>query len=307
MRIIKTTQAYSKIFSIRKYVFEEILSQIIKRDGIDFSINKYLQRIEKLRTNKEHFITLISNISQKDAKKSLKISLLQDEEIRKSIFNVSKKEISDEIINLLEFIYEKIIFSESYWSGLDEGIFSKMIFKKIFFEDQEHCICPYCDSKEDFELLDFEIDHLLPKSEFPLLYINEMNLFPCCSSCNHNYHGKGNNWNEKYYNLFQNTLGLMVDFEFEPEFRIIGIDDISTDFFKLIQLEKRCKKDLFTKKIDILRKKIFRDLKIQENNRTFLDIQAPHYFLVSAIYKYYENNKGSFKMEFTTTYSILKD
>lgn len=290
MRIIRTTQAYSKIFSIRKYIFEEILSQIIKGDVIDLSVNKYLKRIERLRKNKDIFLNLISNIKKEVAEKSLEISILQDIEIRKSLFAVSKEEISDEIVNLLEFIYEKIIFSESYWAGLDECSFSKMIFKKDFFEDQQHCICPYCDSKEDFELLDFEIDHLLPKSEFPLLYINEMNLFPCCSSCNHIFYGKGNNWNDKYYNLFHNTLGLKVKFEFEPEFKIMGIDNISTDFLNLIQLEKRSKRGLFAWEIDRLKKKVFKDLKKNGSNRTFLEFEAPHYFLVSAIYKYYEDN-----------------
>jgi len=291
MKKIKTTEIYSKISNIRKYVFENILSQIIKGDGIDFTMNKYLKRIEKLRTNKKIFIDLISKVSQENAKESLKISILQNKEIKKSIFSVSKMEISDNIVDLLEFIYEKILFSESYWRGLDEGVFSKILFKKNFFEKQGDGVCPYCNSEEDLMFLNFEIDHLLPKTEFPLLYINESNLIPCCKTCNHNFYGKGNRWNDKYYNLFKNTLGLKVRFEFEPEFRIIGVNNISDDFLDLIKLKDRSKQDMFTLKINSLKQKVFRDLKKQKTNRTFLDFQAPNYFLIKAIYEYYTDNK----------------
>lgn len=290
MKKIKTTEIYSKIFNIRKYVFEEILSQIIKGDGIDFTVNKYLKRIEQLRINKEIFISLISSTSQKEAKKSLENSILQGKEIRKNIFSVSKKEVPSHIIVILEFIYEKIIFSESYWSGLDEGNFSKIIFKRNFFEEQGDGVCPYCNSEEDLMFLNFEIDHLLPKTEFPLLYINENNLIPCCKTCNHNSYGKGNRWNNKYYNLFKNNLGLKVKFEFEPEFRIIGVDNISDDFLELIKLKDRNKQNMVALKINSLKQKIFRDLKKQKENRTFLDIQAPNYFLIKAIYAFYLDN-----------------
>jgi len=290
MKKIKTTEIYSKIFNIRKYVFEEILSQIIKGDGIDFTVNKYLKRIEQLRANKEKFISLTNSISQEEAKKSLKNSILQGEEMKKSIFTLSKKEVPNHIIAILEFIYENIIFSESYWSGLDEGKFSKIIFKRKFFEEQGDGVCPYCNSEEDLMFLNFEIDHLLPKTEFPLLYINENNLIPCCKTCNHNFYGKGNRWNDKYYNLFKNNLGLKVIFEFEPEFRITGVDNISDEFLELIKLKDRNKQNIVTLKINSLKKKVFRDLKKQKNNRNFLDINAPNYFLIKAMYIFYVDN-----------------
>lgn len=289
MRNIKTSNIYWKISKIRIHIFENILYQISKGNDIDFTVNKYLKRIDKFRKNKDKFIELISYISKKDAKVSLAFYLLQDIEIRKNIFSVSKIIITDEIKNLVEFIYDKILFYPVFWKWIDdEEEFSKMIFKRKFFTEQWHCICPYCDLKEDLELLDFEIDHLLPKSEFPLLYINEMNLFPCCTWCNHTHHGKGNNRKDKYYNLFENTLGLKVKFEFDPEFRIIGIDDISNDFLDLIKIKNRTKTDIFSNKIDVLKNKIFKDLK--SKNKVFIDEQSPFYFLNKAIYEYYSEN-----------------
>lgn len=286
MRKIKPTTAYSKISSIRTHVLENILEQKTKGSSIDFSLNKYLKRIESLTVNKKDLIALIQLITQADAKKCLKLSILQDKEIKNSIFSVSKKTVPDSIVNLVEFIYEKILFYPTYWNTLNEWTFSKMEFKKIFFKSQNHYVCPYCDSKEEWEVQSFQIDHLLPKSEFPLLYINESNLFPCCISCNDFHHGKGNNWNEKYYNLFKNTIGLKVKFEFEPKFKIIWKDNISNDFLNLIQIKERAKSEWFCKKIINLKKKIRKDLKKDKTNRTHLDISAPNYFLIKTLYSY---------------------
>lgn len=287
MRKIKDCDSYSKIANIRIHIFEYILTQLSNGKTVDFSENIYLNRIEKLSKKKVLLIEIVSNISQTDAKKCLEIYILQDKEIRNNIFSVTKILVPCNVIRLVEFIYENILFYSTYWKGIDNTIFSKMIFKKNFFKYQWHCVCPYCDSKEDTEFLDFEIDHLLPKSEFPLLYINEFNLFPCCTSCNHNYYWKWNHRNEKYYNLFNNCIWLKVQFEFEPQFRITWIDSISNDFLDLIKLWKRTRGDMFSNKIETLKKKIFKDLKINKKNETLLDINSAYYFLSKAIYQYY--------------------
>lgn len=293
MRQIKATQAYSKISNIRIHVFENILSQIITESAINYDANKYLERIKSLSTKKISLTNLISKISLEDARSGLRTCNLQNREIRNNIFSVSKYPVSNEIKNLVEFIYEDILFYPTYWNGLDEGGFSKMIFKKIFFTAQQNAVCPYCDSAEDLSLLTFEIDHLLPKSDFPLLYINEMNLFPCCPTCNHQHYGKGNRWNEEYYDLFKIILGSKIKFLFEPNLKITGTDDISENFLQLIKLETRHNDDTFSNKISTYKKKIFKDLKKQKTNRTFLDSQAPHYFLIKEIYNYYSKKYRS--------------
>lgn len=293
MRRINTTEAYSKILNIRTYVFENILLQIIKGDTIGYDANKYLKRIVSLHVKKIELANLISKITQEDAKKGLEASHLQDKEIKKNIFSVSIYPVSDAIKNLVGYIYENILFYPTYWNGLEEGPFSKMGFKSAFFDSQNNAICPYCDSTEDLTLLNFEIDHLLPKSDFPLLCINEMNLIPCCTACNHQHYGKGDRWNEKYYNLFKIILGSKIKFKFEPNIKIVGIDDISENFLKLIKLEIRHNKAAFSSKITLLGKKVFKDLKKQKANRTFLDEQAPHYFLIKEMYKYYSKKYRS--------------
>jgi len=293
MRKIKITEAYSKIFNIRIYVFENILSQIANGDDLNYEANKYLSRIKSLHVKKRELANLILEVTQEDAKNGLRISRLQDAEIKNDIFSVSTYPVSDEVKKLVKYIYENILFYSNYWNTLGEGEFSKMEFKRAFFGSQKNAICPYCDSFEDLELLSFEIDHLLPKSDFPLLYINEMNLIPCCVTCNHQHYGKGNRWNKKYYNLFKIILGLKIKFKFEPTLEIAGIDDISEDFVKLIKLESRYNNGTFPNEIARLKKKVFKDLKKQKTNRTFLDEQAPRYFLIKEIYDYFLKEYGS--------------
>jgi ASC-1-like (ASCH) protein len=120
MRKIKASGAYSKIVNIRVQVLETVLSQIKNGEAINFNANKYLKRISDLRINKDKFTDLVSQISQETAEICLEFSAQQDIEIRKNIFSVSKKEIPEEIQSLAEFIYEEILFSRSYWTGLDE-------------------------------------------------------------------------------------------------------------------------------------------------------------------------------------------
>ena len=299
MRKIKTRKTYSKILNIRINVFENILSQIIAGKPIDYNANKYLERIKPLRVKKTMLDNLIAVISIKDAKKGLITSNLQNQEIKKNIFSVLKRQVSNKIRDLIEFVYENILFYPTYWNGLNEGNYSKMIFKNEFFTSQKNYICPYCDSEEDLSLLNFEIDHLLPKSDFPLLYLNEKNLFPCCATCNHQHYGKGNRWNDKYYNLFKNTLGLKIKFEFEPDFKITGLDSISEDFLKLIRLKNRYNSDAFSGEISTLEKKVFRDLKNKKTNRTFLDSQAKQYFLIKEMYQYYSNKYKTISKKLT--------
>ncbi|WP_162845456.1 HNH endonuclease [Labilibaculum antarcticum] len=246
-----------------------------------------MERILALRVKKEFLIQLVSLISKKDARRGLRVSAVQNGRIHQNIFSVNKFQVSVSVTNLAEFIYDNILFYPTYWKEIDESGFSKMKLKEQLFKNQGNCICPYCDSDEDLTLLNFEIDHLLPKSEFPMLYLNEKNLFPCCQACNNQHYGKGNRFLNQYYNLYKTEIGLKVHFDLKKELKISGLDNVSNDFIKLIQLETRHNKELFANKVQKLAKKIRKDLKINIKNRTYLDYEAPHYYLIKELYEKY--------------------
>lgn len=285
MRRIKSTEIYNQIRVIKVNVFENILSQIVAEKKIDYDTNKYLKRIKSLKSY-EKINALTSKISPKVANKGLLIIQEQNKKIKKNIICVSEHRSSKRINELAEYIYNNVLFSKTYWNGMNSVIFSKMTFKKKFFNAQKNAVCPYCDSFEDFSLLSFEIDHLLPRSNFPLLYINEMNLLPCCKTCNHQHYGKGNRWNKKYYNMFKNTIGLKVTFKFKDGLEIKGKDKISEDFLKLIKIVPRLNTVTFKNKIHLIKNKALKDIKNKKTNRTFIDKNAPNYFLTKEIYNY---------------------
>ena len=285
MRRVNFTETYNQIRDIRVNVFENILIQIVENKEIDYNANKYLKRIESLNSH-EKINALISKISSKNAREELTIIQEQNRKIKNNIICASKHRTSKKINGLAEYIYNNILFNPTYWKKVDGVFSSKMTFKEKFFDAQKNAVCPYCDSFEDLSLLSFEIDHLLPKSSFPLLYINEMNLFPCCKTCNHQHHGKGNRWNKKYYNMFKNTIGLKAIFKFKGDLEIKGKDRISGDFLKLIKLESRLNKKTFKNKICLIKKKVLKDIKNKKTNRNFIDKNAPNYFLIKKMYDY---------------------
>ncbi len=55
---------------------------------------------------------------------------------------------------------------------------ARVIYDKIFIL-AENSICPFCNQQAVATL-----DHYLPKSKFPSLSVNPVNLIPCCSDCN---------------------------------------------------------------------------------------------------------------------------
>lgn len=60
---------------------------------------------------------------------------------------------------------------------------SKVVRRKYYDKiklNAEHDICPYCAQRNVSTL-----DHYLPKSLYPKLVVNPLNLIPCCMECNH--------------------------------------------------------------------------------------------------------------------------
>jgi hypothetical protein len=87
-----------------------------------------------------------------------------------------------------------------------------------------------------------------------------------------------------------NTLGLKIEFEFSTNLKIKSIDITSNDFLDLIKLNNRYKKKMFSKNVDSLKSKIFKDLKKDISNTNFININGPHYYLSKSIYEYYRSD-----------------
>lgn len=60
-------------------------------------------------------------------------------------------------------------------------------------------ICPYCTIAIEVN----ELDHYIPKSQFPEFSVNPLNLVPCCSTCNKK---KSNRWLDNNSRVFLNLF-----------------------------------------------------------------------------------------------------
>lgn len=87
---------------------------------------------------------------------------------------------------LFEAFYDPLFYDARGYSLPTEteptGLkFRKADFLRLFRDaNQEVAVCPMCDGT----LGDAEVDHFLPKSQFPLLAVHPMNLVPICQTCN---------------------------------------------------------------------------------------------------------------------------
>lgn len=104
--------------------------------------------------------------------------------------------------------------------------------------------CPMCTISDSQQL-----DHYVPRSEFPEFAANPLNLIPCCSTCNAK---KGNKWREGsepvFLNLYLDDLPkaqyLFVDVNTEGEvplfgFSVCNVNNIDASLFKRIECHYR--------------------------------------------------------------------
>jgi hypothetical protein len=111
---------------------------------------------------------------------------------------INLKGISKNIINGFFKIIQEILQYKTLRSGENNLLV-------IFFNYLQIKACVYCNSQhviilEKSQIARFQVDHNLPKSEYPCFSITLANLYPSCNNCNHLKNNKDLNY-ELYYDI----------------------------------------------------------------------------------------------------------
>lgn len=168
MRKIDPAAIPDNISLFRINVLEAILCQKTVLSNIDYTSNSYLRRLFRLRKRRKELDSLCSQIGKAESISILAIYVVQSRTIKNDPFALIEHSLSPALSAIVDILYGTL-FDPDYWIGMGLPPFSKMVFKEHFYKAHSWWVCPYCDMAKDLENASFEVDHLLPKSRFPLL------------------------------------------------------------------------------------------------------------------------------------------
>jgi len=144
-----------------------------------------------------------------------------------------------------KYLYEEGLTDPAIWDGIRGNTFTRKEFYENFQLDNPVVpACPYCDLDSINAVSNCNIEHFLPRSKFPFLSLNALNMFPSCHGCNGFWEGKGTHYSVEIPSLLNNQYGDDVAFNFDPTKARISLSSMSGNthtlqFIDLMQLERR--------------------------------------------------------------------
>ncbi|WP_157202042.1 hypothetical protein [Massilia sp. Root335] len=143
-----------------------------------------------------------------------------------------------------DIIYGKLFDHKDIWTALGLPPLTRTQFHENFRQDNGYpSTCPYCDLDTMNSEGSSVVEHLFPKSKFPLLSVDGYNLFSSCWACN-GPAGKGNHTVAQLASPYDHEVGMLVDFKHDAaqmKLEIVaqsGRPDVD-GYLQLLQLQIR--------------------------------------------------------------------
>lgn len=169
----------------------------------------------------------------------------QNDKVKNLDYNIDLVECGIEFkLMFVDFYYNKFFTSNTIWSALTGETYDRKQFHNNFkSENHDLLICPYCDIDTTISKSNNYIEHFLPKSKFPFLSMNALNLVSSCAACNNGEEGKGVNVKNPIISPFNKQIGDYLKFSIdEPnkklELECLNIEGIE-NYIDLMRLKER--------------------------------------------------------------------
>lgn len=173
------------------------------------------------------------------------IYLSQNFSLDNENYNVEYFVINENLkVVFVDFYYEKFIKDTKIWELIEPkyGNFNREEFHKNFCDENKLTVCPYCDIDTLNNIGNREIEHFVPKSDYPFVSMHPYNLISSCSSCN-KYEGKKANYYVPIKSPFTIQYGDLVQFNIDDVNEKVSLPVIGTDYIdnyvKLLNLDER--------------------------------------------------------------------
>lgn len=208
-------------------LFTELLNYKRQSDYSDFvkylnakninNQNDALIYICKRKVNKIKFIDcvnkIISDYTYEQIRWYFYIYLIQNKQIKEKQTSIDFFKIPEPFkMIFIDFFYNKFFSNDKIWSFLDTSSFSRSDFHNNFKNENRLFVCPYCDIDTTLNIGNNQIEHFWPKSQFPFLAMNALNLISSCHSCNMPFEGKGTSVRTPISTPYTKQIGNYVKF-----------------------------------------------------------------------------------------------
>lgn len=220
------------------------------KNNTNIKEHKILDYICKRKSKNIKFIDCINNLlkfNHNELEKYYKIYKKQNKKLEKKQFNIELIDIPEDLkIIFINFFYEKFFKTSKIWQLIGSFPFNREKFHNNFKEENSIFVCPYCDAVTFPNPGDSEIEHFFPKSQFPFLAMNGLNLISSCHSCNKSY--KGNKEIPFPISMpYIRQIGNCIDFEIDiskKEIKLYSNKIRILNYISLLQLDKHYSNDI---------------------------------------------------------------
>ena len=177
---------------------------------------------------------------------------LQNSEILKVNYNIIPLLHPIQLTKLFKDYFYSLFFGVDWiWRDLVGEVYTRKMFKENFKKENKLSVCSYCDIDTISNDRNAWIEHFLPKSIFPYLSCNPMNLIPSCTSCNVSGSGKGVMYKNPIANQYNMQIGEKIDFELVGQ--TIKINDNANvsveNYIELLNLRTRYSDELISQDV----------------------------------------------------------
>lgn len=220
------------------------------RDKSNFSIpanQDIFKIIGNRRIEKIKFIDYMDNILSAHSEAAIRhyfaLFIFQNRQLNQRQKEIYYETIPDDFVLIFnKFFYEKF-FNDDKICNLIYGIpYTRKIFHENFKSENDLFVCPYCDIDTTNNIGNNQIEHFWPKSKYPFLSMNALNLISSCPSCNMPFEGKGANYKIPITTPFIEQIGDSVTFQLDSLNKKLCINSSITEvknYISLLQLKKR--------------------------------------------------------------------
>lgn len=169
----------------------------------------------------------------------------QNKEILAGNYNIPQIQVDDIFKSMFVIYYYNTFFADDYvWMTLAGEPYSRKAFHRNFKLENKLVVCPYCDIDTAITGSNNNVEHFLPKSKYPLIAMNPLNLLSSCYACNKADEGKGDRIPEvPIVSPYNEKIGDFAKFEVDFLSKKITLINLGGqehhNYFKFLQLYSR--------------------------------------------------------------------
>ncbi|GAE37505.1 hypothetical protein [Halalkalibacter akibai] len=215
--------------------------------------------------------------------------LEQNAKIKNGNYDVDYK-IVDEFYRLIfiDFYYSNFFTDDIIWSTISGDNYNRSSFHRNFRTDNKLAVCPYCDIDTTRSISNNNIEHFLPKSKYPFLAMNPLNLISSCIACNKAHEGKGEKVSDPpIITPYNEMIGEFAEFDIDFEAEQITLRNkggqAHHNYFNLLKLYTRYSDSFIFECVDGAAHSLF---------ETLSNYQAPSKEAIEAYIKRREKREG---------------